>query len=117
MKTPKLCEAFGEKHSVFDWSLDSRCCVSWNTLRQRIKYRWSMERALSQPARRFIDQKTKREINEAFAEGSPVSEVVERFGVSRSMANALRTLSRDSRRVAGGPGGSEPALQPGCGSW
>jgi hypothetical protein len=89
MSEPKLYEAFGDSQTLFDWSLDPRCSVSWQQLRQRIKYRWTMERALTQPLRKRTSEETKREIREAVATGLPVRTVAKVFGVCQSSAYVI----------------------------
>ena len=41
--------AFGKMRSLADWARDSRCVVSYNTLKQRLHYGWALELAITTP--------------------------------------------------------------------
>lgn len=43
--------AFGETKTLTEWTRDSRCLVSFNTLRTRIASGWTVENALTKPIR------------------------------------------------------------------
>jgi hypothetical protein len=42
--------AFGEEKSLAEWARDSRCKVSYSTLKARLQNRWNPEEALSSPS-------------------------------------------------------------------
>lgn len=50
-----MLQAFGEGKSLAEWSRDSRCVVSYNTLVARVKKGWDHEVAITKPARAFRD--------------------------------------------------------------
>lgn len=90
MASPKVYEAFGQTHTVFDWSLNPRCKVSLDLLRQRIKSGWSMERALTKPKRISVDDKTRREVARLFSEGVTGRDIAKRLGFGHSTAYYIR---------------------------
>lgn len=51
-----VIEAFGERKTVTDWAKDSRCVVSENILRKRLKKNWFPEYAL---VRKYTRKRTK----------------------------------------------------------
>lgn len=54
---PHLITAFGETHSMADWSRDPRCGVPYHVLKKRLRRGWSPEAALTTPlgASRSVD--------------------------------------------------------------
>lgn len=46
-RTSKYLSAYGEEKILIDWSKDSRCRVSFYTLRHRIRSGWAVDAALS----------------------------------------------------------------------
>ena len=44
-----LKTVWGETKTVAAWAEDPRCVVVWGTLKGRLKWGWSMERALTEP--------------------------------------------------------------------
>lgn len=57
-RTNHLITIFGETKSMKEWSMDARCCVSYQTLLNRINTLvWDAERAVTWPAKRRHDEK------------------------------------------------------------
>lgn len=48
---PRELQAFGQAHTVEEWSRDVRCSVSVSTLRKRLDAGWTLERAMTTPPR------------------------------------------------------------------
>lgn len=46
-------KAFGEEKKLIDWLNDERCKVSRDTIKQRLKNGWDVEKALSTPSKRI----------------------------------------------------------------
>lgn len=90
MSESKLYEAFNERHTLFDWSLDARCKVALSLLRQRIKQGWSMERALTQPLRNRVTDDIRRQVAKLFSEGVTGREIASRLGLGHSTAYYIR---------------------------
>jgi hypothetical protein len=87
----KRYQAYDESKTLREWENDSRCCVSWNTLKHRItSYGWNVERALSTPCREFVSVATKLAVRQAWLDGLKIQEIMQRFDVSNSMAYSLR---------------------------
>ena len=45
-----LLTAWGETKSMYEWAQDERCLVCYETLKFRVKYGWSAQRAVGSPA-------------------------------------------------------------------
>lgn len=90
-KRSKEYQGYGESKTLREWVSDSRCLVSWNTLKHRItNYGWDVERALSTPCREFTSVSTKLAVRQAWSEGLNIHDIMKRFGVTNSMAYSLR---------------------------